>query len=87
MAPYVKTLDSNHLLTVGEDGFWSTTQSRILDNPIYQPDGTNWAPAAGQDFFADHLSPAIEFCAFHSWIDNWDVCLPPSSLVMPELSH
>ena len=73
MAPFVKQLDSNHLLTVGEEGFWSTTADRLLDNPIYQPAGTNWARDDGQDFLADHSSPYIDFATFHSWIDNWKV--------------
>lgn len=79
MAAYVKSLDKNHLLTVGEEGFWSSTQSQLLDNPIYQPDGSNWATTQGQDFLADHSSPDIDFATFHCWIDNWNV--GPSDLI------
>ncbi|KAK9812428.1 hypothetical protein WJX73_010063 [Symbiochloris irregularis] len=76
MAAYVKTLDKNHLLTVGEEGFWSTTASQLLDNPIYEPGGSNWAPTQGQDFLADHSSPNIDFSSFHLWIDNWNTVRP-----------
>ncbi|KAK9815739.1 hypothetical protein WJX72_008765 [[Myrmecia] bisecta] len=67
MAPFVKSLDSNHLLTIGEEGFYgpSTPDLAAQANPAY------WAVDEGQDFIADYSSPALDFIGFHSWVDNW----------------
>ena len=69
MAAFVKSIDPNHLLTVGEEGFWSTTSSYIENNP--RNDGSNWAAEYTQDFHADHSDPNIDFMSFHAWPDLW----------------
>lgn len=33
MAPYVKSLDPNHLLSIGEEGFYSVTNPASAYNP------------------------------------------------------
>lgn len=71
MAAFVKSLDTNHLLTVGEEGFWSTTSSAASSNPMASESG--WAAEYTQDFNADHSDPNIDFAAFHAWPDLW-VC-------------
>lgn len=38
MARYVKGLDPNHLLTIGEEGFYSTSQLRLSANPGFTSD-------------------------------------------------
>jgi endo-1,4-beta-mannosidase len=70
MAAYVKSLDPNHMVGVGEEGFYSTTPTRLSNNP--GADTSPWAAAEGQDFIADHSSPDIDYAAFHSWIDRLD---------------
>lgn len=69
MAAYVKSLDPNHMVGVGEEGFYSTTPTRLGNNP--GADTSPWAAAEGQDFIADHSSPDIDYAAFHSWIDRF----------------
>ncbi|DBA99225.1 hypothetical protein WJX82_007713 [Trebouxia sp. C0006] len=64
MAAYVKSLDSKHLLTMGEEGFYPSGDSDPSGNQT-------WAYNEGQDFLADHMSSDIDFAAFHHWPDNW----------------
>uniref|UniRef100_A0A1D2A9E3 mannan endo-1,4-beta-mannosidase n=1 Tax=Auxenochlorella protothecoides TaxID=3075 RepID=A0A1D2A9E3_AUXPR len=71
MAAFVKQADPNHLLTVGEDGFFAAGGTA---NPGVQY--TEWAAEEGQDFIADHSSPDIDFATFHTWVDNWQEVTP-----------
>lgn len=68
MAKYLKKADPNHMITVGEEGFYTKGSSGEAVNP-----GTGWASLTGQDFIANHASPAIDFAAAHIWPDNWEV--------------
>lgn len=78
-AAYVKSLDPNHLVGVGEEGFYSTTTNRLSANP--GADTSGWAAQEGQDFIADHSSPDIDYAAFHSWIDRLDCPFPQAHKV------
>jgi endo-1,4-beta-mannosidase len=69
MAKAVKAVDPNHMVTVGEEGFFLKKSPYASANPAY------WAAMAGQDFFKNHAVKDIDFAAFHSWPDNWQVGL------------
>ncbi|KAL3156379.1 hypothetical protein ABBQ38_000693 [Trebouxia sp. C0009 RCD-2024] len=64
-AEFLKSLDSNHLVTVGSEGFLgSSTPDLLPDNPY---DTMN----QGCDFLRNHQSPSIDFATIHLWPDSW----------------
>ncbi|CAL5228479.1 g11621 [Coccomyxa viridis] len=66
MAPYLKSLDPNHLITIGMDGFYDRRSCQAAaGNP------SSWAGYTGQDFLPQHAVAAIDFAAIHLWPDNW----------------
>ncbi|GAB4816952.1 hypothetical protein N2152v2_003998 [Parachlorella kessleri] len=69
MAAYVKSIDSRHLLTVGEEGFYPQGLQQSTANP---QGATSWAFFEGQNFPRDHSSPNIDFVSVHLWWDNWE---------------
>jgi len=72
MASYVKSLDSNHLLEVGLEGFYgSQTFSRATVNP------DSYFTQLGTDFIRNNQVWAIDFTTVHSYPDLW----------MPQLSE
>ncbi|KAA6412341.1 MAG: mannan endo-1 [Trebouxia sp. A1-2] len=56
-AEFLKSLDSNHLITVGSEDL-------LPDNPY---DTMN----QGCDFLRNHQSPSIDFATIHLWPDSW----------------
>lgn len=64
MSAYVKTVDANHMLTVGEEGFYpaSSPQAATI-NP-----GQKFAVGCGQDFVENHRPAAIDYAATHIWV-------------------
>ncbi|XP_034677432.1 mannan endo-1,4-beta-mannosidase 5-like [Vitis riparia] len=63
MASYVKSIDSNHLLTVGMEGFYGDSMpEKKAINPGYQ---------VGTDFISNHLVKEIDFTTIHAYPDIW----------------
>lgn len=64
MAAYVKSIDSNHLLEAGMEGFYGeSTPERKKYNPVGDESGT--------DFIANNNIPWIDFVTVHSYPDIW----------------
>ncbi|KAL6766264.1 hypothetical protein ACKKBG_A35330 [Auxenochlorella protothecoides x Auxenochlorella symbiontica] len=70
IAAHLKSVDPNHLVTTGEEGFFDESSSFVAADPT---DGNKWGPRSGQDFVANHDSPNIDYTVIHMWPDNWGV--------------
>nr|GMC96965.1 mannan endo-1,4-beta-mannosidase 7 [Ipomoea batatas] len=62
MAYYVKSLDSNHLLEAGLEGFYGGTSPQRTHLNAFN---------IGTDFIANNQIPAIDFATTHSYPDQW----------------
>jgi len=60
MASYLKSIDGNHLLEAGLEGFYG--QSKTQSNPNFN---------VGTDFIANNEIPGIDFATVHSYPDQW----------------
>lgn len=66
MAAFVKSLDKQHLVTVGLEGFYglrSTEKSSV--NP------GDWAALLGSDFLQNSAVANIDFASAHAYPDSW----------------
>jgi len=69
MAAFVKGIDQNHLLTIGEEGFYPLW---MIPQAGSNPSGwESWAAHEGQNFLYDHSDQNIDYTAIHLWIQNW----------------
>ena len=76
MAAYMKALDPHHMVTIGEEGFYSSTCERVYLNPGAGRRRTGiasspWALQEGQDMLENHRSKDIDLASTHAWPDNW----------------
>lgn len=66
MAAYVRSVDPNHLITVGSEGFYGpSTPDLLANNP------GAWGIEMGQDFVNNTNIADIDFATVHAWPDNW----------------
>ncbi|KAL2892693.1 Mannan endo-1 4-beta-mannosidase 1 [Bienertia sinuspersici] len=61
MASYLKSIDANHLLEIGLEGFYGN------DNKQYNPNNLQ----EGTDFIANNQIHGIDFATVHSYPDQW----------------
>ncbi|KAK4794342.1 hypothetical protein SAY86_012336 [Trapa natans] len=63
MASYVKSIDGNHLLEAGLEGFYGPSSAqKQWSNPSF---------LVGTDFIQDNQIPGIDFATVHSYPDQW----------------
>lgn len=66
MSTFVKSIDPNHLLTVGLEGFYGPkSRKRLTVNPEF------WAADVGTDFIRNSELPTIDFASVHIYPDHW----------------
>ncbi|KAL5700127.1 mannan endo-1,4-beta-mannosidase [Ranunculus cassubicifolius] len=67
MAAFIKSLDKNHLVTVGLEGFYghSSSTEKSAVNP------GKWAGLLGSDFIQNSAIQNIDFASAHAYPDNW----------------
>ncbi|MEP0841598.1 MAG: cellulase family glycosylhydrolase [Phycisphaerae bacterium] len=63
MSVYIKSLDPNHLVTTGIEGFYS--------GPYAARNLESWMSSNGQDFISNHLHAGIDFATCHVYPENW----------------
>lgn len=63
MAYYVKSIDTNHLVEAGLEGFYGQTSP--------QRNNLNTNLNVGTDFIANNRVPAIDFATTHVYPDQW----------------
>lgn len=63
MAAHVKSIDGNHLLEIGIEGFYGRSRPESMQfNPGYQ---------VGTDFISNNQIPGIDFATIHAYPDQW----------------
>ncbi|KAL3640893.1 Mannan endo-1,4-beta-mannosidase 7 [Castilleja foliolosa] len=63
MAFYLKSIDNNHLLEIGLEGFYGQSDAhKQQDNPNFQ---------VGTDFINNNLIQEVDFATIHSYPDIW----------------
>ncbi|XP_059660931.1 mannan endo-1,4-beta-mannosidase 2-like [Cornus florida] len=67
MSTFVKSIDKNHLLTLGLEGFYGPKNpKRLTVNPPEE-----WASRLGSDFIRNNEISTIDFASIHIYPDQW----------------
>eukprot|EP00798_Chlamydomonas_sp_ICE-L_P027956 gene27956-8838_t len=61
MSQFLKTMDPNHLVTVGSEGFFGGSTPEYLQ---YNPG--EWSAFVGQDFVQNNALNSIDFASIHA---------------------
>jgi mannan endo-1,4-beta-mannosidase len=65
MATYTKSIDENHLLEVGMEGFYGNSiPEKLQRNPP-------WFNQVGTDYIRTNLIKEIDFATIHAYPDLW----------------
>eukprot|EP01026_Neomeris_dumetosa_P063267 TRINITY_DN60027_c0_g1_i5.p1 TRINITY_DN60027_c0_g1~~TRINITY_DN60027_c0_g1_i5.p1 ORF type:complete len:372 (+),score=34.00 TRINITY_DN60027_c0_g1_i5:262-1377(+) len=69
MSSYLKSIDNNHLISAGTEGFFGNSAPEYL---IYNPGG--WPGCEGTDFMRQHQIPNIDFATIRMYdrLKSWD---------------
>eukprot|EP01023_Acetabularia_acetabulum_P065544 TRINITY_DN869_c0_g2_i1.p1 TRINITY_DN869_c0_g2~~TRINITY_DN869_c0_g2_i1.p1 ORF type:complete len:449 (-),score=72.10 TRINITY_DN869_c0_g2_i1:2142-3404(-) len=74
MSAFLKSVDSNHMITIGEEGFFGWGSGKEGANPdAWNGDFGGWAMKSGQNFYNNHAGNNIDFAGIHIWVDNWGI--------------
>lgn len=66
MAGHVKSIDPNHLVSTGSEGF-------VLGEGAKYDDVAYWMNTQGSDFVGVHQSSHIDVASFHLYPDHWQI--------------
>lgn len=67
-AHFLRAIDPNHQLLVGNEGFWGFYSPLKSNNPS---PSNNWAALTGQNFTAQNSFQNVTTAAIHYWPDTW----------------
>lgn len=64
MVAYVKSIDPNHLLEIGLEGFYGDS------DPVKKQNNPNNYPI-GTDFISNNQIPQVDFATIHIYPESW----------------
>ena len=66
MTAFIKSIDKNHLLTIGLEGFYGPKSPK---KSIMNPE--EWASILGSDFVRNSNTTNVDFTSVHIYPDHW----------------